>query len=566
MPSKSAGQPDQVICSSSRQLGMATHMTCFGVRGLPNVLKILLVATGFTQVGCQRKAIAPGHQLPANIHVASDAELFRVAGDTVLVPVPAEDGKKLAPLALAVTVHVRPARTSETVGFLRVGARVARSEQPVSHHDCSGGWFAIRPVGFVCADQDATIDLQHPIARALNVEPNRSKPMPYQYGFLRAIAPNYLKVPTKEEQLKYEMRLERHLRNWKKLGSRWDSLEAGANDVELDANGLAVGQTPKTGNNLIQVNSWPVSDDRVPWWLVPRRQIPNLSTFRAPEHAVIADRVKRHAGVALIGSFFAGASAQDRRFAITTDARLIPADKIKPNSGSAFHGYDVRGLGLPVAFVRATHGYYWRYEDGRLSRDQPLDYRQFVTLSGAVSEFRGRRMVKTRDERWLDSDDLWVAANPSVLPTWASNSTRWIDVGIINQVMVLWEGKRPVYATLVSTGRDGVGDPQTTRSTPVGTFRIYQKHVTTTMDSTVADEEFELRDVPWVMYFRGGYALHGAYWHDEFGHARSHGCVNLSPIDARYVFHWSSPQVPEHWHSVTVGSLLDDGTIVNIHS
>ncbi len=72
-------------------------------------------------------------------------------------------------------------------------------------------------------------------------------------------------------------------------------------------------------------------------------------------------------------------------------------------------------------------------------------------------------------------------------------------------------------------------------STPQGTFRIVQKHITTTMDSAVADHEFELRDVPWVMYFKGGYALHAAYWHDDFGRARSHGCVNVSPIDARYL-------------------------------
>ena len=49
--------------------------------------------------------------------------------------------------------------------------------------------------------------------------------------------------------------------------------------------------------------------------------------------------------------------------------------------------------------------------------------------------------------------------------------------------------------------------------------------------------DFELRDVPWIQYFASGYALHGAYWHDVFGIARSHGCINLAPIDARYVFH-----------------------------
>jgi lipoprotein-anchoring transpeptidase ErfK/SrfK len=140
-----------------------------------------------------------------------------------------------------------------------------------------------------------------------------------------------------------------------------------------------------------------------------------------------------------------------------------------------------------------------------------------------------------------------------------------VDVSILAQTLVLWEGATPVYATLVSTGKDGLGDPKTTHSTPTGLFRVYQKHVTTTMDSDMADHEFELRDVPWVMYFNGGYALHGAYWHDDFGRARSHGCVNLAPIDARYVFFWTEPSVPEHWHAAYAGDSFGNGTMVNIH-
>ena len=477
---------------------------------------------------------------------------------------PAADGQKLAPLAMVVSVRSQPNRTSDVIGQLRVGARVSRSDQAVSVRDCPGGWYAIRPVGFVCSGSDATTDLQNPIARAINVEPNRTRPMPYHYGFLRAIAPNYLKVPTKEEQFKYEMRLERHLRNWNKLESSWESADVGANDIALDRDGFAVGEAPRLGMAPPERFGGD-SDDHIPWWLLPQRQIPNLSNFRAPAYAVIADRVKRHSGVALIGEFTGNEQAQNRRFAITTDARLIPADKIKPSSGSPFHGQDIRGVGLPAAFARSANTRYWLFDKGRVTEGELLQARQFVALTGTVNEFRGRRMLQTRDGRWLDSAELWVAAVPGALPAWASKNVHWIDVGIINQVMILWEGQRPVYVTLVSTGRDGLGDPRVTRSTPQGTFRIYQKHVTTTMDSNVAEEEFELRDVPWVMYFKGGYALHGAYWHDEFGRARSHGCVNLAPVDARFVFQWVNPQVPEHWHSVIAGNSFEEGTIVNIH-
>ena len=74
-----------------------------------------------------------------------------------------------------------------------------------------------------------------------------------------------------------------------------------------------------------------------------------------------------------------------------------------------------------------------------------------------------------------------------------------------------------------------------------------------------------LRDVPWVQYFKGGYALHAAYWHDDFGRGRSHGCVNLSPIDARYAFFWSSPTMPEHWHGAYAGGPFEGGTTIYVH-
>jgi lipoprotein-anchoring transpeptidase ErfK/SrfK len=176
----------------------------------------------------------------------------------------------------------------------------------------------------------------------------------------------------------------------------------------------------------------------------------------------------------------------------------------------------------------------------------------------------GARMIEARDQGWLRSDELSVVAKPSELPWFAARGRRWIDVSIDNQVLVLWEGDTPVYTTLVSTGKDDQRDPKRSLSTPQGIFRVQQKHVTTTMDSSAADSEFELRDVPWVMYFKGGYALHGAYWHDDFGRKRSHGCVNLSPVDARYVFEWSLPDVPEHWHGAYASGSFGSGTLIRI--
>jgi lipoprotein-anchoring transpeptidase ErfK/SrfK len=76
---------------------------------------------------------------------------------------------------------------------------------------------------------------------------------------------------------------------------------------------------------------------------------------------------------------------------------------------------------------------------------------------------------------------------------------------------------------------------------------------------------FQLRDVPYIQYFESGYALHAAYWHDVFGTPRSHGCVNLAPVDAHRIFFWTDPPVPEGWHGVNTSEETGEGTTVIIH-
>jgi hypothetical protein len=66
------------------------------------------------------------------------------------------------------------------------------------------------------------------------------------------------------------------------------------------------------------------------------------------------------------------------------------------------------------------------------------------------------------------------------------------------------------------------------------------------------------------MYFIGSYALHGAFWHNGFGGMRSHGCINLPPFDARWLFFWSDPYLPEGWHSIYAGPERAT-TVVKVH-
>jgi hypothetical protein len=482
------------------------------------------------------------------------------------LPVPPADGPKLAPLELASPVYAKPDKQAEKIGYLRIGAQLARSTDAVSMRGCAGGWYAVRPLGFVCAGTDATIRLDDPLVRAIDVEPARDRALPYRYAFARSEVPNYMRVPTLTEQVKFEVGLEQQLRSDRGNDDPWSAWPGSANDVAPGGGAARAPEPARQGGLAVRAGGVTSSAalGATPWWLAGDRHIPNVAPFEVAPNALIARLAQRRAGVAVIGSFESDALAGGRRFAVTPDARLLPMDKLAPEAGSSFHGRDVRALGLPVAFGWRRSARFWTLEAGRLTPGASVPRRELVALTGVERVMGGEPMLEARDGRWLRSADLRVAAEPKELPWFAQRARRWVHVSLENQTLVTWEGDTPVYATLVSTGKDSVERPRGPTSTPRGTFRILQKHVTTTMDSDVADSEFELRDVPWVMYFKGGYALHGAYWHDDFGLARSHGCVNLSPIDARHVFEWSQPDVPEHWHGAYASEGFGSGTLVHI--
>jgi hypothetical protein len=94
--------------------------------------------------------------------------------------------------------------------------------------------------------------------------------------------------------------------------------------------------------------------DPPPFWLETGvRKIPNVSGFDVPTASIFANRVRRHTGIAFVGSFATGPQFDNRRFALTVDMRLIPVDKIKPEVASPFHGVELKGdVKLPVAFAR----------------------------------------------------------------------------------------------------------------------------------------------------------------------------------------------------------------------
>ena len=535
-------------------------------------------------------------------------------------------------------VFKEPKDTSKRLGYLRVGTKVPRSEAPVGTKGCPGGWYEIFPTGFVCAGKDATTDMDDPILRAASVRPNTHAAMPYRYGFVRAVLPLYLKVPSKAEQEKAEFKLKEHLEWYEENKREVDKVALGAFDVPLDPRGVPIpgkalgelGEGKTSEEQPIGVLFGGQSDtDPIPEWLQGKRSIPNVSDFAVPESAFFADRARRFTGLGLVGSFQAGEESLGRRFAVTTDLRLAPTTKLKPDSGSPWHGVEISdALDVPFCFVRENGAVRYDISEGAVTRGDNLEYRAIVKLSGKQKKIAGERYLATRDGDYVRASDVGIIIAPRTWPKIAEEGGKWVDVALSQQTLTLWEGKNPIYATLVSTGRK-------TFETITGEFKIRNKHITATMDSdeksemggsrpvakkasseggskpkgeatpkkeggakpakpekgeakapaagqpkgkipTKGDGEYgvtkrrgeglyALKDVPYIQYFANGFALHAAYWHDVFGKTRSHGCVNLSPIDAHRVFMWTEPAVPEGWHAINTGEELGEGTTVIVH-
>ena len=109
----------------------------------------------------------------------------------------------------------------------------------------------------------------------------------------------------------------------------------------------------------------------------------------------------------------------------------------------------------------------------------------------------------------------------------------WVDVDLTQQVFAAYEGERMVFAGLIASGL-----PRW--ATRRGLFRVWRTDLTTPMaGGVVGDDYYYLEEVPHNLFFDGAIALHGAYWHDDFGRPKSHGCVNIAPRAAEWLFFWS---------------------------
>ena len=228
-------------------------------------------------------------------------------------------------------------------------------------------------------------------------------------------------------------------------------------------------------------------------------------------------------------AFLPNADLRMRGWFERIEGGFVPVRRVQTLTPSRFEG-EVRPQ-LPLAFVvrrlRATES---GFTSG-LHRYDRIPVRSIDKLSVATD--RGplpRKAVRIVTHR----------SPPPSIPAGA----KWVLVDLEQQTLTAYEGETPVYATLISSGKD-----HDESETHPGLYRVEHKMVYSDMHGQ-PDEPYEVDRVPYVLYFHKNEALHGTYWHDRFGWPASHGCVNLSLADARWLFDWAPPRLPENWTTI----------------
>lgn len=159
----------------------------------------------------------------------------------------------------------------------------------------------------------------------------------------------------------------------------------------------------------------------------------------------------------------------------------------------------------------------------------------------------------------IDLSQVPMEAN--VLGTETGVGEKHIYIDLTTQTLKAYQEDTLFLETKISSGK--------WFPSPTGDFTIWSKFRATLMSGGEGNDYYYLPNVPYVMYFYNskvpqgkGFALHGAYWHDNFGHAMSHGCINMRTIDAQKIFYWSDPPTAQKGSAV---AKKGEGTKITIY-
>ncbi len=461
--------------------------------------------------------------------------------------------------------------TVKRIGYLRQGGLAAAFPDPHKTKNCEEGWYELVAGGFVCGKY-ATLDMNHPRIKTAPHAPFTDQALPYQYASnLANGTPLYRTVPSKDDRLKYEP--------WYQKKTKPKIEEDNPYDP------VFVSTDPAPTSTVVASADDPMGlgvddlDSGIPWY---------LRDWDGGKPQVTLDDLRGEGPIVrrMVKGFYVALDKdlEDEhkvKWWKTTASFIAPFDRMyiaKPltdfhgvwlntDNAPGFPGPVAQDAGLmppywvdhppthlPMAFVswRGSHKYTLSEDHKKATAvpDTSISRYTPIQLTGSKETLGWVIYHELEDGSWMRGSDLTVM-EPGPAPTDLAPNEKWIDVNLTNQSLVAFVGDKAVYATLVSTGRKDKVNKEKNHETPPGSFRIREKHIASTMDGDVAtDGPYSIEDVPWIMYFNMSYALHGAFWHNNFGHQQSHGCVNLAPNDAHALFGWTEPKLPEGWHGV----------------
>ncbi len=511
---------------------------------------------------------------------SASAEPLRVGPTTI-----EWDGPWMTVTKTAAPIYAQPSFEQKSkLGYVKSGGRLPVRDTVVSKDRCSNGWREVVGGGFVCLNL-GSVDPKDPALRFTVKPPDLDAVLPYTYARnAKNGTPLYKSVPTPDQMYAYEPYLAAARRARQEGAGRTEAGAGAAATAPATSSDPATtvpraereATTPLTagaGNSAAA----PARDETPPGDRVPgdpaiaaaaSAEIPDIPWWQKEDsalHEVTIDTLRQEADDVLAQRMVAGFYIaidktfrwNDRLWYKTTKGLVAPGDRFWQVPGPEFKGIQLDGEddGLPVGWVygsRKTAPTYTLAENPeRLIPQGSVPAFTAIALAGEPRKIAGTLYWKTRDERWIKDAHLRVARAASP-PANLGATERWVDVNVTTQTLVAYVGTRPVFATLISSGKESTVEEKDHR-TPRGEWRIREKHVTTTMDgdgTAAGDLPYSIEDVPYVAYFYRSYALHGAFWHKNYGVRMSHGCINLAPLDAKYLFFFTDPRVPPGWHGV----------------
>lgn len=286
-------------------------------------------------------------------------------------------------------------------------------------------------------------------------------------------------------------------------------------------------------------------------------------TNNVPVYASPSDEVAGVPPVHTLGSGYLWVSLSDTKPVVVGDrswyrineAEYVRADWLALYRPSTFEGVTLaanpdRPFAWMVYSVKAS-----AKPGEKPAKDAPLLGRYTQVTIYEEQAVGDRMWYRVGDNRWVEQRKVGVV-RVSARPAGVGETDKWIDVNLFEQTLAAYAGDRMVYATLVSSGLPHWATEQ-------GLSRMWGKVKMGKMSGREGKPDYYyLEDVPWAMYFNGSFALHAAYWHDRFGFPHSHGCVNLAPQDAKWLYDWTTPAGAEKW---VLSTDENPGTWVWVH-